>query len=178
MTEIFYRTAVLTPGEGRTVFGLAVPFGQVAEVSDGGGHPYQERFERGSFARSIRERGDKIKLLVGHDQRRLPIGRATALEERADGLYAEFVVSETTAGSDALTAIRDGLAGGFSIGFAGIRDRWDGDVLVRTEVALREVSVVGFPAYAGAKIAGLRSKLDGPFIPRGRARAWLETLNW
>lgn len=171
MTQILYRNAQLTPGDGRTLYGLAVPFGQVATVSDGDGRPYRERFERGAFARSIRERGDKIKLLVGHDIRRLPIGKATTLEERADGLYAEFAISDTSAGNDALTAIRDGLAGSFSIGFAGIREHWDGDVLVRTEVALREVSVTEFPAYSGAAIGGVRH--NSTTISRQFAELWL-----
>lgn len=172
MTQILYRTAQLAPGAGRTVYGLAVPFGQVATVSDGDGRPYRERFERGAFTRTIAERGDKIKLLIGHDHRRLPIGKAVTLEERADGLFAEFAVSDTTAGNDALTAIRDGLAGGFSVGFSGIRDHWDGDVLVRTEVALREVSVTEFPAYAGAAIGGVRSTTPAT-ISRQRAQLWL-----
>lgn len=179
MTRILYRAADLTPGDGRTVYGLAVPFGEVALVSDGDGRPYKERFERGAFARSIRERGEKIKLLVGHDHRRLPIGKAVTLEERADGLFAEFAVSDTTAGRDALTAVRDGLAGGFSIGFAGIHDHWDGDVLVRDECSLREISIVGYQAYAGATIGGVRSSVNvSPFVHRARVEAWLDTLNW
>ncbi|OBK82137.1 hypothetical protein A5649_09790 [Mycolicibacter heraklionensis] len=171
MTQILYRTAELTPGDGRTVYGLAVPFGQVATVSDAGGRPYREMFERGSFRRTIAERGNKVRLLIGHDHRRLPIGKATALEERADGLYCEFYVSRTSAGDDALIAVRDGLAGGFSVGFAGIREHWDGDVLVRTEVALREVSVTEFPAYSGAAISGVRH--NSTTISRQFAELWL-----
>lgn len=176
MTQILYRTTQLTTGDGRTVFGIAVPFGQVTEVSDGDGRPYKERFDIGSCRRTIAERGHKLKLLVGHDMRRLPIGKATALEERDDGLHVEFAVSDTTAGNDTLTAIRDGLVGGFSVGFSGIGQRWDGDVLVRTEVALNEISVTPFPAYSGAAIGGVRS--NDLIIPRTVAEARLSTFDW
>jgi HK97 family phage prohead protease len=176
MTQIFYRTAELAPGDGRTLFGLAVPYGQVAEVSDGDGRTYKERFEVGSTTRTIRERGDKIRLLIGHDTRRLPIGKATRLEERSEGLYAEFAVSDTNAGNDALTAVRDGLVGGFSVGFRGIRDRWEGDVLVRTEVALNEISLTEYPAYSGAAVVGVRT--SNLTIPRRRAEALYAILDW
>lgn len=176
MTQILYRTTQLTTGDGRTVFGIAVPFGQVIEVSDGDGRPYKERFEAGSCRRTIQERGHKLKLLVGHDMRRLPIGKATALEERDDGLHVEFAVSDTTAGNDTLTAIRDGLVGGFSVGFSAIRDRFENDVLVRTEVALNEISVTPFPAYSDAAIGGVRT--SNLIIPRSVAQARLNILDW
>ena len=76
-------------GDGRTVHGLVVPFDVVAWVSDGG-PTYRELFRRGAFARMIRERGDRVKLLVGHDGRtRLPIGRGPmSLAEDTAGLVA------------------------------------------------------------------------------------------
>ena len=48
----------------------------------------------------------------------------------------------------------------FSVGFVLIRDNRDGHAPVRTEAALREVSLVGFPAYAGADPPGHRVGLD------------------
>ena len=60
-------------------------------------------------------------------------------------------IPQTREGDDApWTLVRDGVLDSFSVGFVPIRDTRDGDVLVRTEAALREVSLVGFPAYAGA----------------------------
>jgi len=35
LSNILFRNAELTPGTGRTVHGIVVPFGRVAEVSDG-----------------------------------------------------------------------------------------------------------------------------------------------
>src|SRR5437773_762093 len=111
-----FELAVRDSGDGRTLFGVVAPFGTPARVSDGG-PMYKEQFERGAFARTIRERGDSIRLNVAHDgARRLPIGRATLLREDAAGLYGEFKVSKTTAGEEALELARDGAVS-FSVGF-------------------------------------------------------------
>ncbi len=154
--SILYRDASFEAGDGRTLFGRVVPYGQVAEVSDGTG-VYQERFERGATARTIRERGHKIRLFTQHDRRRLPIGRAARLVEQDDGLHAEFEVARTRDGDDALELVRAGIVDSFSVGFTPVRERWDGEVLVRTEVALNEISLVDAPAYSGAVVAGIRS---------------------
>lgn len=148
-------------GNGRTVFGIAVPFGQEAEVDDGYG-PYHERFEFGAFARTIRERGDKVKLFAVHSAaRKLPIGRAVDLSEQPDGLHASFDVANTRDGDDAIELVRSGTVDSFSIGFRPMRERQDKDVTVRTEVSLTEVSLVGVPAYSGALVGGVRSGATG-----------------
>ncbi|HRD10511.1 MAG TPA: HK97 family phage prohead protease [Mycobacterium sp.] len=176
MSNILFRSADLSPGTGRTVFGTVVPYGQVAEVSDGGGYTYQERFEFGAFGRSISERGSKVRLFTGHETRKLPIGRAVELQEHVDGLHASFEIAATRDGDDALELVRSGVVDSFSIGFRGVRDRRDGDVVVRTEAALMEVSLVGMPAYPGALVAGVRSQ--SLVIPRSVAEARLSLLEW
>lgn len=145
-------------GDGRTVHGVVVPYNQTTTIHDSEGE-YEERFLPGAFARSISQRGSKVRLLVNHLAReRLPIGKATLLREDAAGLYAEFQVSKTRDGDEALTLIQDGVVDGFSVGFLPIRQRRGEDHAVeRVEAALREVSVVAFPAYEGAAIAGVRS---------------------
>lgn len=145
--------------DGRTVFGTVVPYGRVATVSDGGA-PYKEAFAMGAFARSIEQRGSKVKLMVNHDRQRLPIGRATLLEERSTGLYGEFLVSRTNSGDEALALVADGAVDSFSVGFKPVAQRNDGGVTLRTEAALREVSLVGFPAYEDALVSGVRSQLE------------------
>lgn len=159
--EVLFRATpelrVRSDGDGRTIFGVVVPYGQVAEVDDGRG-PYRESFEFGAFARSIADRSAKIRLFINHDtHRRLPIGRATALEERSDGLHGAFSVSATRDGDEALTLVSDGVVDAFSVGFRPIRERSDAGVVLRTEAALREVSLVSMPAYAGALVGGVRS---------------------
>ena len=142
---------------GRTVAGIVVPFDTVARVSDGGA-PYNESFQRGSFTKTIAERGPRVKLLYQHNSLE-PIGRATHLEERDEGLYGEFAVSNVSRGDSALELVLDGVIDSFSVGFTGIKQEKRGGVTVRTEVRLREASLVTFPAYDTANITAVRAAL-------------------
>jgi HK97 family phage prohead protease len=175
MSAILYRAADLSPGEGRTVYGVAVPYGVDSEVRDHGGRPYRERVEYGACQRSIAERGHKLRLFVQHDRGKLPIGKAVSLVEQHDGLHAAFEVAATRDGDDALTLVRSGTVDAFSIGFRGVRERVDGDVLVRTEIALVECSLVAFPAHEGARVLGVRSQ--SLIIPRAVAERRLRLLD-
>lgn len=162
-------------GDGRTVYGIAVPFGQVAEVSDGAGS-YRETFVQGAFSRTLSERGDRVKLLANHDHRRFPIGRPTLLREDTAGLYMEAKISATRDGDEALELIRDGVLDRFSVGFRPIRHRNTADrVVERLEVALGEVSVVALAAYDGAVLAGVRSA-PSVSLPVDLARRRLDLL--
>lgn len=147
---------IRSDGTGRTVHGIVVPFDRVAKVSDGG-KPYDEMFQKGAFTKTIQERGDRVKLLSQHDARRNPLGRAVMLREDDAGLYGEFRVSRTAAGDEALELLRDGALDSFSVGFTPINHRMSGRVTVRTEVGLREASLVTFPAYESALVGGIRS---------------------
>lgn len=151
--------------DGRTVVGIAVPFNQPAQIRDQSG-AYAETFRRGAFARTIAERAGKVKFLAMHDGNKLPLGRAEVLREDTAGLYAEFLVSKTTAGDEALELIRDGALDALSIGFRPIRDNWSTDrsTCERVEVRLDEVSAVPFPAYEAAAIAGVRHDLTTPHL--------------
>jgi len=152
--------------DGRTVYGIVMPYGVETRVNDGFG-PYTEVFRMGAFDKTIRERGDRIKLNVNHDKyNQLPIGIATAWKtnDRA-GLIGEFRVSATEAGDEALTLIRDGVADSFSAGFKpvipGPNDPVPRNGLVeRTEAKLDHVAVVAFPAYEQARITGVRFDFD------------------
>ena len=91
----------------------------------------------------------------------MPLGCATLLREDRVGLYGEFRVSNTTDGNNALELIRDGVLDSFSVGFTPVKHVMEGGVKVRTDVKLREVSVVTFPAYADAVVTGIRAELLG-----------------
>ena len=150
-------------GDGRTVYGLAVPYDQPAEIRDYQG-TYTEVFRYGAFKRTIDERGKRVKFLANHDRQKLPLGKAMRLEEQTAGLVGEFRVSATPEGDAALELIRDGVLDSLSIGFKPVDtgDRWNPDrtLVERTEVALMEVSAVAFPAYDGALISGVRHDSD------------------
>lgn len=182
MSRILYRTATLDAVEGRTVYGLAVPYDDEAAIHEwdwttNRAVSYMETFKPGAFARSISERGHKIRLMTQHDLHRLPIGRATELREEPDGLHAAFEVARTTDGDDALELIRTGVVDAFSIGFTPIRERWENrnKRRVHLEASLREVSVVCNPAYPNAQIAGVRDA--HPRIPRAVAERRLALLD-
>jgi Escherichia/Staphylococcus phage prohead protease len=144
-------------GDGRTVVGIAMPFDQPTEIREDG-RTFTELFRRGAFTKTIRERGPQaVKTFAKHQRASLPIGRASVLREDPTGLYAELRVSKTVAGDEVLSLIDDGALDGLSIGFAPIKDRQVRGGVERLEVALYEVSVVDYPAYVGATIAGVRS---------------------
>ena len=154
---------IRSDGTGRTVHGILVPYNTPARVSDGG-PAYEEMFAPGAFARDIEARnGDfrGVKFLYQH-QHDEPIGRAVELRDDASGLFGAFRVAKTSKGDEVLELLREGVLDSFSIGFRPI-DPAPGDPLninepvVRVKAGLRETSVVTFPAYAGALIAGVRA---------------------
>jgi uncharacterized protein len=160
--EQLYRTRPVdleVRGDGRTIHGIAVPWDAPAEIREGGWR-FTETFRRGAFTKTISERGPQaVKSFAKHQRASLPIGRASVLREDPVGLYTELRVSKTVAGDEVLELVRDGTLDALSIGFQPVKDRWSGsrDAVERLEVALLEVSVVDFPAFAGAQIAGVRS---------------------
>jgi HK97 family phage prohead protease len=145
-------------GDGRTVGGLVVPYDSPTEIREMGGS-YTEVFRHGAFAKSIVERGSKVKLLAEHQRGSLPIGKATHLVETKAGLQGEFYVSRTAAGDDVLELVRDGALDSFSVGFEPIKDTWttDRSSVERVEARLWETSLVAIPAYQDALITSLRS---------------------
>jgi uncharacterized protein len=164
--------SIRADGTGRTVHGIVVPYGQEAEVADvvsGRVVRYRERFLPGAFERDLAARnGRPLKLLYQHDPNDL-LGVSIELREDAAGLYGAFKVSNTARGNDILELLRDGALDSFSVSFRpvtpGPKDPIPASGLVeRVKASLRESSLVTFPAYAGALVAGLRG-LDDDFPP-------------
>lgn len=167
---------VRAAGDGRTVAGIVVPFDRTAVVSDGG-PSYREAFQRGAFTKTIAERGDRVKLLSHHNSRTNPLGRATMLREDAAGLYGEFRVAATQAGDEALELLRDGALDSFSVGFAPRQHVKRDGVTWRTEVALREASLVTFPAYEDARVETVRAFLAAAYSPEDLLRMIAEATD-
>ena len=151
MTDIIERNLIADSievresAEGRRVCGVAAPFNSEFDAGD-----YVERFAPGAFAKSIQERGDRIPLL----------------EATSHGLYAEFLMSRTGRGDEALQLARDGVMHSFSVGFVPVRDTRretaDGRPLVqRDEVKLHHVGLISeVPAYADARVLSVRQEFD------------------
>jgi HK97 family phage prohead protease len=168
MTNVLYHTIPLAlevraDGDGRTIAGTVVPYGETSKV---GGYGYVESFVPGAFAGTDPA---AVPLLAQHDRERLPIGIGVSLTDSSTGLDGEFRVSKTRFGDDVLELIRDGALTGLSIGFLPMADgdHWSQDRtrVERHRAQLVEVSVVGFPAYDSARIASLRAALV-PATPR------------
>lgn len=153
----FADLEIRSDGDGRTVYGIAVPFDEPTPIREHG-REFTEVFKQGAFAKTINDGAQRVKFLMNHDRQSAPLGRAVSLVEDPTGLVGEFRVSKTQAGDEALELIRDGVLDAFSVGFRPIRDKWNRarDFVERIEVALPEVSTVSFPAYSGALVSGVR----------------------
>jgi HK97 family phage prohead protease len=94
----------------------------------------------------------KVRLLSQHNLQK-PIGKMISAETRADGVYAVFRLSRSTAGSDALIMAQEGLVTGLSIGaeILASKPSKDGYTVV-SKAKLKEVSLVTVPAFASAEI--------------------------
>jgi HK97 family phage prohead protease len=132
--------------ERREISGKIVPLG-TGEV----GHTNLGAY---TFAANSIEIADpsKIKLLSQHDLKK-PIGRMTASETRADGIYATFKLSRSSGGNDALIMAQEGLVTGLSIGaeILASKPSKDGYTVV-SSARLKEVSLVTVPAFASSEI--------------------------
>jgi HK97 family phage prohead protease len=165
MTSLLTRTnladlEVRADGDGRTIFGVLVPYDAPTQIAEPGGS-YQETFVRGAFNAQLADPAavGRVKLLSQHRRDMNPLGRAVELRDDAAGLVGAFRVANTQAGDEALELVRDGALDAFSIGFKPIGDEWNSrrTEVVRRSALLRETSLVTFPAYAGAAIAGVRT---------------------
>lgn len=148
MTEMITREfeARLVETEERTIIGLAVPYGQ--EIDLGGN--LKERFEAGAI-QSL----DDVKLFYGHEE---PIGKIMEGRDTDAGYEIVARISDTPRGNEVYTLIKDDVLNRFSVGFFPVKDRKEGQTIVRELVDLKEVSVVPFPAFEGAKITEVRSE--------------------
>ena len=131
--------------ERREISGKIVPLG-TGEI----GHTNLGAY---TFAAGSIEIADpsKIKLLSQHDLKK-PIGRMTAAETRADGIYATFKLSRSSGGNDALIMAQEGLVTGLSIGaeILASKPSKDGHTVV-SSARLKEVSLVTVTAFASSE---------------------------
>lgn len=113
---------------------------------------------KGAFAKTLKERGDKIKVLWQHDTHN-PIGKALEMYEDEKGLYIKAKISDTSVGKDAKQLLKDGVIDSMSIGYS-IPDKkseMDGDTRIIREIKLYEFSLVTFPMNENALISTIKS---------------------
>ncbi len=116
------------------------------------------QFARGAFDDAIAD-ATKVKILWQHDHRQV-IGRVLELEDREQGLWVEFEVSQLTQqGGEAISLVGQSMIDGLSIGFNYVeyttKEGQDGekDEVTITKADLDEISVVTWPADSEAVIA-------------------------
>lgn len=152
-------------GDGRTVFGRAVPYDYPQYVEQG----LTEEFAPGAFNHQLRAanrvRGSRQHIELGGTL----IGAARSLEDRPDGLHFELRVSKTAMGDETLELINDKALNQVSIGF---RERPNGNVrtasgsIRRTSADLFEIAFVDDGAYGdAASVTGVRSRTSGIIVP-------------
>jgi HK97 family phage prohead protease len=150
MSEMITREfqARLVENEERTIVGLAVPYGQEIELTGN----TKERFEPGAI-----DGVEDVKLFYGHEE---PIGKVTEGRDTPEGYEIVAKISDTPRGNEVYTLLKDDVLNRFSVGFFPVVDRKEGQTIVRELVDLKEVSVVPFPAFEGAKITEVRSETE------------------
>jgi HK97 family phage prohead protease len=154
MTEtklIPFSSDVKLDYQGRTIEGYAATFGNVDLVND--------IIHPNAFAKTLVERGGKVKFLWQHDTK-APLGRVLEMNEDANGLYFKAVISDTQQGRDALALLRDNAIEGMSIGYEPIVSdfsKYDGKTVRNLrEIKLHEISLVTFPASPLAGVTALK----------------------
>jgi HK97 family phage prohead protease len=157
-------------GDGRTVFGRAVPYNAPQFIYDG----LTEEFVQGAFDHQLKA-ANRVRVAREHVQLGGSlIGALRSLDDRADGLWFEGRVSKTPVGDETLELIHDKALRQISIGF---RERPHGNkrtaanVIQRTAADLFEVAFVMEGAYGElAEIGGVRSAGAGRLDPQTAAR--------
>lgn len=146
MTELEVRSfEVRLDTETREVTGLAVPYGQVADIG-----AYQEKFAPGAI-RSVED----VKLFWQHSE---PIGKILEGRDTEAGFEIRAMISDTPRGQEAYTLLKDGVINKFSVGFMPVEQTREGSLVTRTLVDLKEVSLVSFPAFSGASVSEVREE--------------------
>lgn len=156
-------------GDGRTVSGYASVFGNVDWADD--------VVEPGAFAKTLQERGNKVRVLWQHDPDK-PLGRLLEAREDGHGLFVKFRISATSYGDDALILLRDSALGGMSIAYDVLAEDYERQAEGKTvrhikEMRLWEVSLVTFPANEAAVVTGIKAVGAATNLPLAdRDHAW------
>lgn len=126
----------------RTIQGIAVPYNVDASASTG-----PVRILPGALPTD----GPAPKLLMNHNPDQ-PVGVVTERVDTGTEMLFSARVSQTAAGNEALVLAMDGVYDGVSVGVNATQFHYDGNTLVVEAGNWRELSLVAFPAFEGARI--------------------------
>lgn len=137
--------------ESRIIEGLAVPFGEIAQLGDA---KYQ--FTEGS----LRPARARTPLLMGHDTNR-PVGVLMGLDDTAHGAVARFKIDRGPEGDLALEQAQSGSRAGLSIGAQIVAaDSGEDGVRVVTQASLLEVSLCSIAAFSEAAVTSVTAQAN------------------
>lgn len=159
MAELLIERSAAAPmeatGDGWTLYGLAVPYGQEVLVSDDGLTFYREQFAQGCFTRDVQKGARWVNLMVGHDgdDGDRYLGRCVAIHEDSQGLWPSFRLDRHHPQAE---AARAGELQGWSVSARVYRSRREvvagQPVLTREACGLSHVAATAVPQYAGAGV--------------------------
>ena len=160
------RVDAASDGTIGTLVGYAAVFNSDTIIDSWEGK-FVERIAPGAFAKTLVERGTRVKSLFNHGFDPMigdkPLGKPSVMDERRVGLWTETPLDDTSYNRDLIASLRSGALDGMSFRFSVMDERWeeaeDGKLPVRTLLAVRlyEFGPVTFPAYE-ATTAGVRSR--------------------
>ena len=163
-------TVIRMSDEGRTLIGTPVVFNEWTVIDGWEGH-FKERILPGSVDKTLKERGDRIKVLFNHGFDPFigekPLGKPSVQDARDDALHVEVPLADTSYNADIIALLRADALDGMSFRFGVMKDEWDNldaddDSLPErsiSELRLYEYGPVTFPAYEAATV-GIRSRSE------------------
>ena len=154
--------------------GLLAPYGLEADIAPG----LTESFDPGTFAAAVNAPG-RIKVFdVGHSP--AVIGHGIELRDQSEGIWGRLRISQTSAGKDALTLMRDGAIDELSVEFVPIPSQFDvqrrGEALFVRHRKARLLGVSPVPVGAYGQVAKVTSVRDDRAKERERLLAHLNSL--
>lgn len=162
---VLHRTfeAELTAGDGRTVDVRIVPYGETADVSDGG-PMYREQWMPGVFAHQTNAANRVLANFEHQTGIAGVVGHGLALREEPDGFHGSFRLHDTSDGDKTLMLVREGVLGGVSLEAVPVRSvRTAAGIVQRVKAHLKAVALCRTPAFTGAQVLAVRHEPDTIF---------------
>jgi HK97 family phage prohead protease len=165
-------------GLARVIRGYAIVFDQLSENLGG----FREVIKPEAVDRTLKD-GVDLRALIGHDPDKI-LGRMSAgtlrVEKDGRGLLVE--IDPPAQHEGIVESIKRRDVTGMSFAFRTIGDDWDfkAEPPIRsvTDMLVREVSVVTFPAYPSTEVAMRSLAARQQQITRGRPMTVSERLRW
>lgn len=151
MTASIDRPITAAASDGRTVTGLALPYGVPGHSSRG-----RVIVDRGAVALAADLK--RIKLYRDHsDASGTPVGYCTAAEDTAEGIVMSFKIGATPDGDAALADVAEGIRDALSVEIMGA-ELGPGNRLKAGTITA--VALVAVPAFDDARVHGFTASLN------------------